>query len=620
MRDRVPLFGRMTQDPSDGGYRTARLAMFWSRSGDQGCGVVSMPIRKFSSRAGVFAVVSLAAATLAACSSSSSSTSGRVLLVGSYHGVSGQYRTIQAAVDAAKPGDWVLVAPGDYHETDDHQHPPTSAQAKSGEMAGVLIKTSDIHLRGMNRGTVVVDGTKVGAPQCSSVPTDQDLGTVGADGKAVGRNGIVVYKADGVTIDNLSTCNFLNGTGSAGNGIWWDGGSGSGTIGLHGYSGSYLTATSTYYGPVSEDATYGIFANSAVGPATWNQIYASNFNDSGMYVGACRQSCNVTINHAWMEYNALGYSGTNAGGAIVIENSQFDNNQDGFDTNTQILGDPPPPQNGQCPGDATSDITHTHSCWAFIHNNVHDNNNPNVPQAPGYASAGPTGTGMTISGGRNDTVMNNTFSNNGAWGVLFVPFPDSDTPFPGVTCANSGGTEMSGLGCVYEAEGNALLHNTFIHNGFFGNPSNSDFGQVVINAGKPRNCFAGNSAPDGSAPPNLEALQPTCGPVMAAPNTGGALLGQVLCDTGFGSCPAGSHYPKVTGVTMQPLPGNLPTMPNPCAGVPSNPWCGSTAALGPDHHRTSRSAAASSHQVATGSYAVGIFGYESRRSAMASAS
>ena len=53
-----------------------------------------------------------------------------------------------------------------------------------------------------------------------------------------------------------------------------------------------------------------------------------------MYVGACKQLCNITISHAWMEYNALGYSGTNSGGAIVITHSMFDNNQDGFDTNT----------------------------------------------------------------------------------------------------------------------------------------------------------------------------------------------------------------------------------------------------------------------------------------------
>ena len=155
-----------------------------------------------------------------------------------------------------------------------------------------------------------------------------------------------------------------------------------------------------------------------------------------------------------------------------------------------------------------------------MHNNVHDNNNPNVPAA-GSASAGPLGTGMTLSGGRNDTVMDNTFANNGAWGILFVPYPDSGTPDPGQTCSGTGGVQSAALGCVYDPEGNALLHNTFSHNGYFGNPGNVDFGQITISAHEPRNCFAGNTAPDGSAPPNLETLQPTCGPLSSAANTGG---------------------------------------------------------------------------------------------------
>ena len=280
----------------------------------------------------------------------------------------------------------------------------------------------------------------------------------------------------------------------------------------------------------------------------------------------------MTIDHAWMEYSALGYSGTNSGGAIVVENSQFDNNKDGFDTNTQIDGDAPAPQNGACPDNAVSPITHTHSCWVFMHNSVHDNNDPNVPQA-GSASAGPTGTGMTISGGSNDTVMDNTFSNNGAWGVLFVPYPDGNPPVLGQTCAGTGGKELAGFGCVFDPKGNALLHNTFTHDAFFGNQSNADFGQIVINGGGARNCFAGNSDPAGSAPANLEQGQPACDGAAAAIDTGNTLLGQVLCDTGFGACPPGSKYPQFTAVVMHPLPSKLPSMPNPCAGVPSNPWC-----------------------------------------------
>jgi hypothetical protein len=180
---------------------------------------------------------------------------------------------------------------------------------------------------------------------------------------------------------------------------------------------------------------------------------------------------------------------------------------------------------------------------------------------------------MTISGARNVTVMDNKFVDNGAWGTLFVPYPDGGTPSLHQSCPGTGGVEVKGLGCVYDPEGDALLDNTYVNDGYFGNPSNSDFGQIVYDAGQPQNCFRGNIAPQGSAPPNLEQIQPTCGAITKTNNTGGALLGQVLCDTGFGGCPAGAHYPKPSTIIMKPLPSNLPTMPNPCLGVPANPWC-----------------------------------------------
>ncbi len=496
---------------------------------------------------------------------------GRVLLVGTFHGHKGRFATIQAAVDKAKAGDWILVAPGDYHETNDLTSPP--ADPDTGGYGGVLITKNDLHIRGMDRSAVIVDGTKAGSgPACSDAPSAQQFGHVGTGGQAIGRNGIVVFKADGDTVDNLTVCNFLAGDGSSGNEVWWNGGADSGVIGLHGYGGSYLTATSTFFSDESTAAQYGIFSSNSQGPGSWNQIYASNFNDSGTYVGACLQLCDMTIDHAWMEFNALGYSGTNSGGQLVIKNSEFDHNQDGFDTNTQINGDPPAPQNGTCPGGAISPITHTTSCWVFMHNVVHDNNNPNVPKA-GEAGNGPTGTGMTISGGSHDTVMDNLFYNNGAWGVLFIPFPDSGTPSLGQSCTATGGEEVTGFGCVYDPTGDALLHNVFSHNGFFANPSNSDYGQLTLLTGKPQNCYAGNSAPDGSVPTDLEQTQPTCGPLTTVPSLDPDLLEQVLCDTGMGACPPGTSYPPFTGVVMHPLPPNLQSMPNPCQGVPANAWC-----------------------------------------------
>ena len=510
----------------------------------------------------------LTGTVLASCSSSSSPA---VLLVGTYHGMAGQYTSIQAAVDAAQPGDYVLIAPGDYHETDD-AHVTSASLLSTGDHGGVVVRTSNLTIRGMNRDTVVVDGTKSDAPTaCSSDPQYQNFGPV-VGGKAQGRNGIVVWKADHVSIENLTACNFLGGAGDSGNEIWWNGGDGSGKIGLTGYTGSYLTGTTSFFSNETSAAEYGIFSSNSQGPGSWNQIYGSNMNDSGMYVGACHQVCDVTIDHAWMENNALGYSGTNSGGAVVIENSQFDNNQDGVDTDTQIAGDPPPPQNGACPNGATSPVSHTHSCWVFIHNNVHDNNNGDTPEA-GDAAAGPIGTGMTLSGGRNDTVMDNTFSNNGAWGVLFVPYPDSGTPSLHQKCADFGGFQTPGLGCVFEPEGDALNGNTFVDDGYFGNPSNADFGQIVLHSGLPSNCYADNTAPGGSAPANLEQLQPTCGVTTTTTNGDTTLVAQAECDARLFPCPAGSNYPAQTGVHLQALPQGLPTMANPCAGVPSNAWC-----------------------------------------------
>jgi len=493
-----------------------------------------------------------------------------VLLVGSFHGHAGQYQSIQSALKAAAPGDWILVAPGDYHESADLTNPPKSFE--HGGFGGVYITTPNLHLRGMSRTGVVVDGTKPGSSTCSADPKAQQFGAKDQDGKAAGRNGILVWKADGVSVENLTACNFLGGADDSGNQVWWNGGADTATIGLHGYTGRYLTTTSTYFGREETSAQYGIFSSDAQGPGLWDQVYASNFNDSGMYVGACMQVCDVTINHAWMQYSALGYSGTNSGGAIVIQNSEFDHNQDGFDTNSQINGDPPSPQNGACPNHGISPITHTHSCWVFMHNNVHDNNNPNAPRA-GNASNGPLGTGMTVSGGRNNTIMDNTFSNNGAWGILFAPFPDSGKPDLKQTCSGTGGTQIPGLGCVYEAYGNALLHNTFSHNGFFGNRSNTDYAQIVLTPGKPRNCYRSNTAPSGSSPVDLARTQPTCDSTPSKATGAGDLLNQALCDTGFGKCPADAHYPATTGVVMHPLPTGLPTMPNPCDGVPANPWC-----------------------------------------------
>jgi hypothetical protein len=384
----------------------------------------------------------------------------------------------------------------------------------------------------------------------------------------------MVYKANDVWVQNLSVCNFLRGSGNTGNEIWWNGGDGGGQVGGWGFYGSNLNATTTNFKDETSAAQYGIFSSNWSG-GTWDNTYASNFNDSDYYIGACQQVCNQTVNHAWGQFSALGYSGSNSGGQLVVENSQFDHNQDGFDTNSQN-GDNPPPQDGSCPNGGTSLITHTHSCWVFMHNYVHDNNNPNIPSA-GSAAAGPVGTGMSLSGARNDTVMNNRFVNNGAWGVIIVPYPDSGDP-----C--TGGTQ-TGAACLYNDFGDAILNNTFTNNGGFKNPTNGDIGWVSGEPG-PTPCFAGNTDTGGtltSAPPNVQQNYPTCdGHTVPTDPQSAQFTLEVLCDSRISltagaqpPCGPNDSYPRRTSVDMHQLPpaNQLSAMKNPCAGVPANPWC-----------------------------------------------
>jgi hypothetical protein len=503
--------------------------------------------------------------------------SARVLLVGTYHGIKGQYTSVQAAVDAANPGDWILIAPGDYKTS--------SSRAPKGAKdtpAGILITTPRLHIRGMNRNTVIIDGTKPGTARCSARKSAQNFGPKTAKG-ALGLNGIMVWKADNVWIQNVTVCNFLGGSGGdgqTGNEIWWNGGAESGKIGGWGYFGSYMTATSTFYNNEVSAAEYGIFSSNWSG-GSWNVSYASNFNDSGYYIGACHQICDQTINHAWGEYNALGYSGSNSGGWMLIENSRFDNNEDGFDTNSQN-GDNPPPQNGACPFGVKPPVAGADSCWVLTHNLFDHNNNPDTP-AEGSAAQGPVGTGMSLSGGRNDTVMDNTFEDNGAWGQIMVPYPDNGPPCTG------GIKGWVGPGtCLYDESGDALIDNTFSGNGFFDNPTNGDFALTNFEAG-PTDCFSGNveagGAPVVSTPSNAEQLYPTCNGQVVQPSDvtstqSETFTNEVLCDSqvslSAGSkppCQSTDHYPRLSKVVMHKLPKGLASMPNPCAGVPANAWC-----------------------------------------------
>ena len=485
----------------------------------------------------------------------------KVLQVGTFEGKHGAYVTIQSAVDAASPGDWILIAPGTY-------------RVSGAATAGVLITKPGLHLRGLDRNGVVIDGTKPGFGTCSADPAAQVLGPGGG-----GRNGIEVSKADGVTIENLTVCNFLTGVGGGGIQIWWNGGDGSGVIGMGSFHGAYLTASSTFYSDANS-GTYGIFVSNSRGPGVIEHAYASNMSDSSFYVGAC-PDCNTVLRQVHAENSAQGFSGANAGGHLILERSEWNNNRVGIASSTLANDDRPSPQNGACPDQAGK------SCTLIQDNYVHDNNNPNTP-GNGIAGTVPVGTGILISGGRNNTVQRNLITNNGAWGVMLNDYPDGTQP------ACEGGDAFFAppapydqiLGpvvpCYFHSFGNRVFKNRFANNGTFGNPSNGDLANAVLD-NPARNCFYDNKAlkHNGkltSSPVNIEdsAVLGTCaGPWIGDVNQESVLFLELLCDAfgpASGACLPGSAYPVTSAVTLLPIP-HTRGMDEACEDVPSNSWC-----------------------------------------------
>lgn len=412
--------------------------------------------------------------------------------------------TIQAAVNKAKPCDWVLIAPGVYTEK-------------------VVVKTPRLHIRGLNRNTVIVDGRHMAA------------------------NGIEVLKADGVWIENLTVRDFdrkERDEEDEGNAIYWNGGEGSGRIGLHGWYGTYLTAYNT-----GLLGGYGLFAVNAV-TGSWDHVYASGFNDSGLYIGACRD-CKATVSHALVERNALGYSGTNAGGHLIVEDSVFRNNAVGVGPSS-LPGDPPPPQLGTCDSgknrSPTPKLTTTKlaRCTIFRRNTITGNNNLSTPANETTLQL-PWGVGVALIGTYGDLFADNVVTGNANFGILGfenpVPFPPTDkTIFFQLAGNRIEGNKASGA----KHADLALL------GGLFGE-------KASVN-----NCFEGNTAKK-TMPADLSpwscSLATTPNPDAAAT---AKLLGIVLQLQGE------SLARKMKG---QPAPRKQETMPEPCKGVPATPLC-----------------------------------------------
>ena len=493
-----------------------------------------------------------------------------VLLVGTYQGQAGELLDDPGGRRRRPAERLGAVAPGDYHEHYDTAHGATGDDAfgcvdHEGRRAP---PRNGSQRRGRSTGPRPAPRSAAGRlPIRTSGPSTGRAGLRAAMASRSGRRA-------GVTIDNLTVCNFLTGAHGGGNQIWWNGGDGSGKIGLHAYNGSYLSATSTYAGD-DADGSYGIFVSNSDGPGVIAHTYASNMSDSGYYIGACPGLQRDARRRRTRSTRRSGTRGRTPAVTSSSRTASSTTTRPGFSTNSQNNDDAPSPQDGRCPKSGIGP-TGTRSCWIFEHNYVHDNNNANVP-GHGSAELGPPGTGLVISGGRYDTVVDNRFENNGSWAVLrrAVPrhrYSPADRPLRGWRSPRR--SRRSGSRVATSIRGATTSRTTRSRT-----TAVSATPRTAISARSRRStrpATAGTRTPIPTAsPPRPRSLQKTngtCGAAHAGAQLGSTLTAQVICATEvFGPCPPkpGDGLPA-TDEDRPPRAHSPADDADPCAGVPAN--------------------------------------------------
>ncbi len=447
----------------------------------------------------------LAVALLAAaCGSSGSSKPGSGSAAHTLH-VPRDYRTIQAAVDASKPGDLILVANGVYHEAVD-----VTADAKKHT------NPHDITIRGVDRNGVILDG-------------GFNL-----------ENGIRVLGAEGVVVENMTARNYLS------NGFFW--------TGAKRYRGSYLTAyRNGDYGIYSVDSYTGQF----------DHDYASGSPDAGFYIGACFR-CDAVITNVVSEYNGLGYSGTNSGGDLYIVNSEFAHNRAGVVPNSGSYELCYPSRGTVVAGNRVHDNDYTAgggisasllaqgngillagAVKAVVqHNLVYNHTRTGIGLVP-YPEAD----------------ANDVPPPPSAWAQ---PCSAHHQPGPGVPASKCQKVSIIGPGCVvlWDSRDNRITDNDISASGLVDmGEATIDLANTGITTEKLGNCFSGNN-PKSTSPANLEALAPCDGQPTATDWTKNTLdLIKLMSDT--------PSAPPKDAYRHTPVPGPQPNMPDAAtAGAP----------------------------------------------------
>jgi hypothetical protein len=226
----------------------------------------------------------------------------------------------------------------------------------------VVVRTPNLTIRGEDRNATVLDG------------------------QSQLRNAFLVM-ANNVVIENLTAHHYLA------NGFYW--------FAVAGFRGSYLTAY--------DNGAYGIYAYHSTG-GQFDYDYASGNPSAGFYIGQC-YPCDALITHVRSAWNGLGYSGTNAGGNLVIANSEWDDNGAGIVPNS-LDAEEHPPERGT----------------SIIGNYVHDNGSAQAPFSrgthPGLAA------GISVPGGDFNDIERNRVIDNFEYGILVIGIGDKQVWLP----------------------------------------------------------------------------------------------------------------------------------------------------------------------------------------------
>jgi hypothetical protein len=287
------------------------------------------------------------------------------------------------------------------------------------------------------------------------------------------------------------------------------------------------------YAKGSANAFYYDSTSSGKTPAAFAFDYGSWNADSGIYIGGCRD-CNAVITNSRAAHNPIGYSGTNAGGELFILNSEWDHNASGIVPNT-LTSEPDPPQSG----------------GYIVGNFVHDNNAHNTPGS-GITAIAPVGNGIEIAGGSDDVIRANRIINEKHTGVLLHWLYTPPT-------------------------GNQVVYNYFRNVGWAHKPGDADFsndGTGVNNCGDHNVDWTGGHRKAATTDPADVGNTQRCDDQNPGRGQGKGIyeFGDPIVSAMTALNAVGVTEPK-----DYKGPGKHPeakkTMPNPCKGVPNNPWC-----------------------------------------------